>query len=159
VSGYTSPNDTNTCIFMSRWNTNISTTMTSTTSTNTLRLILPANRILTGTDIRGLRIATRTTPISIINTSTERACQPCEYLLSASEIAPLNRKGQLHDCSVKRSTASQAISFATLALWNHEDTGRVLRGVDVNRYTVRVTHDTSARSYCSVAAGCLCAIW
>jgi hypothetical protein len=52
------------------------------------------------------------TPISIIDTSTERACQPCEYLLSASEIASLNRKGQLHGCSVKRSTASQAIRLA-----------------------------------------------
>jgi hypothetical protein len=76
----------------------------------------------------------------------------------ASEIPPLNRKAQLHSRSVKRSTASQAISFATLALWNHEDTGMVLRGVDVNRYTVRVNAGYLG-IYCSVAAGCLCAIW
>jgi hypothetical protein len=57
-----------------RWSTNIYTTTTNTTSTSTLRAILQANRMLIGTDTRGVRIATLALlGLSIIDTSTERA--------------------------------------------------------------------------------------
>ena len=57
----------------SRWSTNICTITTITTSTTTLQVILQANRMPTGTDMRGLGIPIGTTPTFITVMSTKWA--------------------------------------------------------------------------------------